>query len=140
MRLWRLERNAGVLRCAQNDPTSLLPEVVLDGCEKRRPENVLCGLLLVGWLFDGVAGCVDELDWGEVQLFECWLDFGSVAYFDDDEVIGVDIGFCYAFDVLWSDGEVRRGQCCIVVERTFVEEDGGHCICGGVRGFELARE
>ena len=49
----------------------------------------------------------------------------------------MDVGFGYALDVLWSDGEVGCGEFRVVVEGAFVEEDASHCVCGGVRGFEL---
>ena len=32
-------------------------------------EWMLSGLVVCGWLFDGVAGGVDIFDWGEVEFF-----------------------------------------------------------------------
>jgi len=91
-------------------------------------------------LFDRVAGGVYEFDGSEVEISEWGFDFGAIADGDDDEMVGVNVRFCYPFDVLWSDGEVGCGQCCVVVEGTLIEEDGGHRACGGVGGFELAGE
>jgi hypothetical protein len=111
------------------------------GLRKMTPES-LCSpaLLFVRELLNGAAGCVDEFDWGEIQLFEGWFDFGTIADFNDDEMVGVDVRFGDAFDVLWSDSEVGGGKRRVVVEGTLVKEDGSHCVGGRIGGLELAWE
>ena len=99
-----------------------------------------CSLVILIGLFDGIACGVDQFDGGEVQVFEWGFDFGAVSYGYDDGVVGVDVGFCYALDVLCGDGAVGVGEGCVVGEWALVEEDVRHGCCGGVSGFELTRK
>ncbi|WP_433984762.1 hypothetical protein RBB78_09880 [Tunturiibacter empetritectus] len=65
------------------------------GVGKKRPENdLLRPFAAFDWLklFDDVAGGVSVLDWAEVEFLQAGLDFCTVAYGHQDELVGMDVG------------------------------------------------